>query len=182
MKYEVEQKFRVDDLSALLHMLQQRNLALGEPIEQVDRYFNHPSRDFAQTDEALRIRSVGDRNWMTFKGPKLAGATKTRRELEFPIADGHAAAEQMAELLQLLSFRPTAVVRKRRQGVHLEQAGRAFEILLDHVDQVGQFVEIETLAEQDELSAAQAALLALAGEFGLGQPERRSYLEMLLSR
>ena len=44
-----------------------------------------PCRDFAQTDEALRIRTVGDTSFVTYKGPKLDATTKTRRELELPL-------------------------------------------------------------------------------------------------
>ena len=78
--FEVEIKFRAADLEALGRRL----LSLGaEPIgtsEQEDLYLAHPSRDFASTDEALRLRRVGDMNRITYKGPKLGGPTKTREE------------------------------------------------------------------------------------------------------
>ena len=54
----------------------------GEPAEQVDTYFSHPARDFAATDEALRIRSIDQENFVTYKGPKLDATTKTRREID----------------------------------------------------------------------------------------------------
>lgn len=182
MNYEVEQKFPVANRASLLATLAARGLQLGEPIVQIDRYFNHPARDFAQTDEALRIRSVDTRNWVTYKGPKIDTTTKTRKELEFPLVDGSASSDALAEVLVALGFRPTATVRKQRQAAHLTYRAREFEVLLDEVDAVGLFVEIETIADERELPAAREALLALAGELGLGASERKSYLEMLLEQ
>src|SRR5262245_49585825 len=85
MNFEVEQKHRVDDPDALIQTLATRGAALGPAIEQADTYFAHPSRDFAKTDEALRIRMVAGDGVVTFKGPKLDATTKTRREIELPI-------------------------------------------------------------------------------------------------
>ncbi len=181
MNYEVEMKFPVADREALLKRLASYGLVWREPILQVDRYFNHPARDFGQTDEALRIRSVGDRNWMTYKGPKIDAETKTRRELEFPLVDGTTACEPLVETLLALGFRATAEVHKQRQSTHLTFQQREFEVLLDEVQGVGQFVEIETIATEAALPKAREALLGLAAELGLGTSERRSYLEMVLA-
>ena len=58
MRYEVEQKHRVEDVAALKAKLAEREVTLGPAVEQSDEYFAHPSRDFARTDEALRIDLV----------------------------------------------------------------------------------------------------------------------------
>ena len=71
--YEVELKFRVADLPAVEGRLAALGARFAAPVEQVDRYFAHPARDFAQTDEALRLRRVGDEIAITWKGPRLAG-------------------------------------------------------------------------------------------------------------
>ena len=58
--YEVELKFPVADASAMEQKLIGLAARFREPAEQTDRYFLHPCRDFARTDEALRLRRVGD--------------------------------------------------------------------------------------------------------------------------
>jgi adenylate cyclase class 2 len=180
LMYEVEQKFRVERLDETLARL----LALGAraetPIEQVDAYYRHPTRDFSRTDEALRIRRVGERNFVTYKGPKIDSATKTRREIELPLPPGAAGAAQFAELLTSLGFTPVAEVLKRRVPVHLSWQGREVEAALDDVAGVGVFVELETSADDAQLTPAKACLASLAAELGLGATERRSYLELLL--
>ena len=105
MAIEVEQKFRVDDLAALQRRLAELGARPGETQIQVDCYYAHPTRDFAATDEALRLRRIGPSNYITYKGPKLDETTKTRREIEIPLPAGGAAAAQAAELLEVLSFR-----------------------------------------------------------------------------
>lgn len=187
MKYEVEQKFHVDDLQAVENQLRERGATTKANLVQVDRYFQHPCRDFGQTDEALRIRHVESDggqsvNLVTYKGPKIDAETKTRRELEFPLQQGDSGAADMAELLQALGFEPVAVVRKQRQTLLLSWADTDVEAALDNVDQLGTFVEFELAAEDDTLESAKQRLLALAKELRLSDPERSSYLELLLAK
>src|SRR6187401_1493860 len=99
MRYEVEQKHRVDDPAALAQRLAERGVMAGPPVVQTDCYYAHPARDFAATDEALRIRSVGGESFVTYKGPKLDAATKTRREIELPLDQNDADGAQFGELL-----------------------------------------------------------------------------------
>ncbi len=115
MILEVEQKFFLDLPES--HWLAWRcSKSIGSrPIEQIDRYFNHPARDFGVTDEALRLRSVNGQNWITYKGPKLDQTTKTRRELELPLADGEEWPHEYGELLAALGFRAVREVHKTRR-------------------------------------------------------------------
>jgi adenylate cyclase class 2 len=180
MHLEVEQKHRVDDLAELKRLLVERGVSIAAPIAQSDQYFAHPARDFSQTDEALRIRTVGDRSYVTYKGPKLDATTKTRRELELPLAPGDADGSQFAELLAALGFSPVATVRKTREQFVWPHDGHEVDGALDTVDGVGTFVELELSAEDASLDAARRVIAAVAAELKLGPSERRSYLEMLL--
>ena len=182
MNYEVEQKHRAGDVSALEARLAVRGVAIEPPTVQSDRYFAHPSRDFAQTDEALRIRTAGGRSFVTYKGPKLDATTKTRRELEFPLHDNDIDGSQFAELLTALGFRPVATVRKSRRKFYISLTGHEVEGAIDDVDGVGTFVELELSADEAALDQTKQIIRELASELELGPTERRSYLEMLLMR
>ncbi|MDZ4817878.1 MAG: class IV adenylate cyclase [Planctomycetota bacterium] len=182
MPIEVELKFRVDELALVEQQVRLLGGTFGPPEVQSDLYLAHPQRDFAQTDEAFRIRQVGAANMVTYKGPKLDATTKTRREIEVPFASGDAAADQLRSLLEALSFRPVLQVRKQRRTAKLEYHAMEVEVVLDEVDQLGTYVELEVLCESDQAEPAKEAVLALASELGLKQPERRSYLELLLGR
>ncbi len=181
MWYEVENKFPVSDLAPVAQQLIALGAHFGETIEQVDHYFAHPTRDFARTDEALRIRRTGRDNRVTYKGPKLDRATKTRQELELPLASGEQLTPQYVQLLHALGFRSVAQVKKRRRCGRFTWNGWTVEATLDDVEQLGLFVELEIRARADTLQDAQANLVALATQLDLAAPERRSYLEMLLA-
>jgi adenylate cyclase class 2 len=181
MGFEIEIKFRVDDLSALARKLVARGLSPEPAVEHADAYLAHPARDFAQTGEAFRIRSEGTLNRITYKGPKLKGPTKTREEIEVEFAAGAEAREQLGRAFELLGFRPVAVVKKRREEYHVDFQGRTMTVSLDQAEGVGHFAEVETLAStESDLKEAQAAVLALAAELGLSEVEPRSYLRMFL--
>ncbi|MGD9636976.1 MAG: class IV adenylate cyclase [Pirellulales bacterium] len=179
MQFEVEQKHRVEDAATLEVRLAELGATWGEPLQQADEYFAHPARDFAATDEALRIRTVGDRSFVTYKGPKLDATTKTRRELELPLAASHA---EFAELLAALGFRPVMTVHKTRHPFELTHAGQTVHGAWDEIDGLGTFVELELAAHDATLAAAKQCIASLAAQLGLGPTERRSYLELLLAR
>jgi adenylate cyclase class 2 len=177
---EVEMKFPIVDADSLREQLQARGARLGETRTEEDRYFNAPDRDFAKTDEALRIRRIGNASYFTYKGPKRDKETKTRTEIELPIQPGDAAAEQAAALLIALGYRYVATIKKIRTVYHLTHAQFAVAICIDAVEGVGSFAELEILAAENQLEPARAAVLALAKQLSLSGSERRSYLEMWL--
>lgn len=180
MRYEVEQKHRVDDVAALVARLCESGVTLDPPVVQVDQYFAHPSRDYARTDEALRIRTAGGASFVTYKGPKLDAATKTRREIELPLDPADADGSQFGELLGALGFTPVSVVRKQRRTFVIVCNGCDVSGALDEVDGLGTFVELELAADDAGLDAARRTIARLADELALGPSERRSYLELLL--
>lgn len=182
MQYEVEQKHRVPDMRALLERLADRGVEIGPAREQADQYFAHPCRDFARTDEALRIRTVDRESFVTFKGPKIDTTTKTRHELELPLAASDVGGVKFAELLHALGFKPVLVVRKRRRSFEIASAGRTVEGVIDEVDGIGTFVELELMSDDAELEGTKRVISSLASELQLGPTERRSYLEMLLDK
>jgi adenylate cyclase, class 2 len=179
---EVEMKFPVKDFGVLTQRLNDLKAQLHETREDADTYFNAPGRDFAKTDEAVRIRRIGQANYVTYKGPKVDPHTKTRTEIEVPLAPGDKPATDFANLLQHLGFRPVATVKKQRRLYHLERDDFALEVSLDEVAGVGTYAELEIQAEENQLEAAKTVLLQTAHELGLETSERRSYLEMFLAR
>ncbi len=180
MNYEVENKFSVPDLEGMVVQLQALGAEIGDRVEQTDLYFAHPVRDFAQTDEALRIRRVGSSNCVTYKGPKIDKVTKTRKELEVELVEGQDHFEQYAQLLDVLGFRRVAEVSKKRQHGTCQFDGSEVGIALDDVQDVGTYLELEIVASPETMESARSTIVRLAEKLGLSNPERRSYLELLL--
>ncbi len=179
---EIEMKFPAPDFAVVVARLSELGAKPGATREEADHYFNAPHRDFAQTDEALRIRRIGSTNRVTFKGPRRPGPDKTRTEIEVPLGDGDEVFADFARLLESLGFRAVAVVTKRRAGYEMHRDGFDMEICLDDVAGVGRFVELEILASEESLEKARAVLQDVAHALKLRDSERRSYLEMLLQK
>lgn len=182
MGFEVELKFPVPDRDDLARRLAERGAKASEPLDHEDLYFAHPSRDFAATGEAFRIRGEGLANRITYKGSKRSdAATKTREEIELGFDPGPEARGDLRLVFERLGFRVVAAVRKRRESYELAEAGRLLTVVIDDVESLGTFAEVEALvADEADLAAGQGAVLALAEALGLGQPEPRSYLRMVL--
>ncbi len=181
MTYEVEQKYHLQDLESFEKALEEC-AAVEEAIEHhADTYYNHPCRDFAATNEAFRIRRIGDVPMITYKGPKLPGTVKARREMEWRLDPGDQDGTQTAELLEHLGFKEVATVRKTRRPFSARDATGPFGVVIDEVQGLGFFVEVEVMVEnQEDVEQARAKIEMIAGQLGLQQPESRSYLRMVL--
>jgi adenylate cyclase class 2 len=177
---EVEVRYRTADRAAVIDRLVKSGAELAQDRTDVDLYLNPPGRDLKSTDEAFRIRRVGESNCLTYKGPKRDAETKTRLEIEVALAEGEAAAADTERMLLALGFTPVVTVRKKRQVYRFTRGGFDMEACFDDVELVGPFVELEILAPEERYDAAKAVLLATAAELGLTEKEHRSYLGMVL--
>jgi adenylate cyclase class 2 len=175
--YEVEMKVRADH-----DRVRTRLAELGaDPegtVRQVDTYYDHPVREFAETDEALRIRreTGGDgedgETRVTYKGPLVEAESKTRAELETTVADG----EIFADILESVGFEPAATVEKTRERFRYGE----YTVTLDTVSGLGEFLEVETEAEVVEPAREGAIELLERLGFEADEGIRRSYLGLLL--
>ncbi len=179
--HEVECKFEIVDRHLLLATLQDLNAQDVGTEQQRDEYWAHPNRDFAASDEALRTRHVGDRLMVTYKGPKLPGTVKSRREIELEFAPNTPPTE-IHEMWLALGFKAVATIHKHRQKFKIAFDERNFEIAIDEVTGVGQFVEVETVVPQQDSKGAIAAIEQLCQRINLVNPIRDSYLALWLGR
>ncbi|MGL6193847.1 MAG: class IV adenylate cyclase [Thermoguttaceae bacterium] len=214
--YEVEMKFSLPEVEAFLKSLENLGAKFVETVEETDQFYQHPVRDFAVTDEGLRIRTkkilqqtkicenlderVGNDYsetkeqdelacCITYKGPKIDIETKTRKEIEIPIASDQDTAQKWNEILLALGFTQSGKVFKVRKTFKLDTADRNYEITLDYLPDLantqnscsGYFTEIETQADQAELDSARAAILELAKKLPVAENIRKGYLELLFS-
>ncbi len=180
MNYEVEVKFPLENAAKLIARLEELAVSWTESVQETDIYFQHPCRNFAATDEALRIRRTDSRAYLTYKGPKIDSSTKTRTELEVELDVRPEILKKWQAILEQLGFRPVAEVRKNRQRGILVWGGWTVQVSVDRVEGLGSFLELEVVVPQEKLDIARESVLTLCQALGLGLSERRSYLELLL--
>ncbi len=178
---EVEQKYRNADRAATVATLLDWGATLAQDRTDVDLYFQAPDRDLKETGEAFRLRRIGAKNYLTYKGPKRDAETKTRPEIEVALADGEETAVDAERMLLALGYTPVTTVRKKRRVYTFTRDGFDVEACFDTLEGVGDFVELEIIADESQYEAAKAVLLAAAEELGLTDKETRSYLGLVIA-
>lgn len=165
---EIEIKCYCDDDGKVKNILKEIGAQFIENRNESDVYFNHPARNFGDTDEALRLRTVNSKCRITYKGPKVSKTTKARIEHETEAGDF----ESMKNILLSLGFSESGSIEKMRDVFTYNET----EISIDYVTGLGTFVEIEKIGElKDEI---ENELFEIAARLGLTKFERRSYLEL----
>jgi len=172
---EIELKAAVPALEPIRNRLIEQKAEFTGKVHEHDIYYNAPHRDFGVTDEALRVRYTNSHAVVTYKGAKIRKAgLKAREELNNAVESG----EVFEQMLERLGFVKTAEVNKWRENYRFGGAS----ISLDSVEELGTFVEIEVIADNDS-SDATTVIEAIAKEIGVtGEPILASYLELLVSK
>lgn len=162
---EIEVKYRVDDLEALMLALKSAGIQLSEPIFQDDQAYAPIGWRFGDSKlgvSFLRLRTTGGRHYFTLKQP--AENEQACLEYETEVADRAA----MHRAAMLMGFQPTVRITKTRRVATIED----LSLCADDVEGVGGFLEIERLAPDHADSQTVQAELAVFAE-SLGIPAAR---------
>ncbi len=174
---EIEAKYLIakpDEIDEIERILEGKGFRHKQTIEEIDIYYNHPCRDFAETDEALRLRTriTGNNEttyYLTYKGPRtIVGAVKSREEYEVTISD----IEVMKTILAELGFKEVGTVMKTRM-IYVNDGG--CEVLIDKLINTGDYyleVECSNSVINNIYVALQDYLV----------PTRKTYLEIVLEK
>jgi adenylate cyclase class 2 len=134
---EIEVKYRVDDLEALVAALKAQGIELSDPVFQDDQAYAPASWQFGDSKlgiSFLRLRTVGGRHYFTLKKP---GANA-----------------QACPTVRIAKTRSTATIGNR-------------SLCVDDLEGVGGFIEVEQLApDHADEHAIQAELVALIDSLG----------------
>ena len=183
MSFEVEQKFRTAGHAEVAARLAAMGAEAGPRVEHEDAYLNHPRATSPRRTRRFRLRRVGDANAITYKGPKHAGPTKTREEIEIPFAEGPEALGQMRRVFEALGFRDR---RRRPQDADAlrltHEAGRSRSCSTSPRGSGRSSRSRRSPTSEADLPEAQRAVMSLAAALGLTEVEPRSYLRMALER
>jgi len=179
---EVEFKVQVpkDEFAKAMTKLIFDNVFQKEKISMEDLYFQHPCKNFKKTDEALRVRQIGDKILIAYKGPKLTKKAKTREELEIRVV---AEFSSVKAFFEKLGFAPILTVKKERTTFVTSQG---IKVSFDVVDELGTFIELETeIPDKDKISYHEQQMMSFLKDYlnvKKGKLVRKSYLELLLEK
>ena len=174
---EIELKAWIDDPESISRVLDGFARPEGA-YDKLDEYWR-PAADPDRLGSGVRLRSAagGANNAVVnFKRKEVRGAIEVNDEREFAVSD----AAVCRELFERLGLEPW--IRKRKTGRAWTWEGITAEI--SRVEGLGDFVELEILADGDApetVAAARARLLALLARLGVPESalEPRYYTAML---
>ena len=165
-----------------------QNFYFVQMLEESDHYFNAPDRNFAESDEALRIREqrsgLSEQTMLTYKGAKVDPLSNTRVEIETKISN----AADMQRILNSLGYKSVLTVEKKRREFRGTAESSLVNISLDQLAGLGSFIEIVNCAESDisqkDGESCRDRLLSLLDLLGIPRANltRKSYLELLIER
>jgi adenylate cyclase class 2 len=166
---EIETKFRVAERGRLEAHLAALGARAGAPESESNVLFDDAAQSLRARGCALRVREVGGRGLLTFKGPaEVAAGVKSRVEWESAVASPVA----VAGVLASLGYRPWFRYEKRRATWTFADPERPL-VVVDETP-LGLFAEIE---------GADAAVRALAAELGVAEADfiAESYVALWLA-
>ena len=127
---EIELKYRVEDLEALVLALKSRGIELSEPVFQDDQAYAPAGWQFGDSKRGvsfLRLRTVQGRHYFTLKQP--ADNAQDCLEYETQVADRQA----MHHAALHMGYRPTVRIAKTRRMATVGGCS----LCIDEVDGIG---------------------------------------------
>lgn len=162
---EIEVKARVADFEPIIKKLESLGCPLGQAIIQEDKVFLKNGVDFGNLDRGgnvLRIRRQGSKNVFTLKVKGEVEMDSIERETEISNP------EKLEEILKYLDYYEVVQIKKSRRKCNYQN----LEICLDEVDVLGNFIEVEELAEEGDGEKIQNKLFDFLMTLGIKQEDR----------
>ena len=171
---EIEIQVRIENVEKLLCFLEHHASNKMQRCE-IDQYYTPAHKDFTKqrpVTEWLRLRNADNAFFMNYKKIYYDnnGHSHFRDEFETKISDLDAA----KKIVEALGFRPLVKVDKLRKIYNYND----YEIAIDSVKGLGEFVEIEYKGNETPQSEAEnitAGMIQFLQEIGCGKI-KRNYL------
>ena len=181
VKLPLRRQEKTEETGRIAEVLCSMGFRKAARFRQRDTYFDNEAGEIRGGGKALRIRETEDlmkgvvTAELNFKGPRMDQVSMTRQELETEVGQ----AETGRRILAALGFSPVLpeVVKERT-----EYRRKEITAALDRVEGLGDFLELEILADEEtENGKVLQKLEELLGELGyqMGDTVTRSYLSML---
>jgi len=139
---EIEVKARIKDINKVVAALQNKGCYFEKEIEQIDKIFLHKSLDYSKVGPGVpvaRIRSSRGKHIFTVKIPVKNRLDKFESETELDNPG------QMLEALKLMDFFEVMTIKKKRLKTKLS----GDEVCIDQVENLGNFIEMERLTDDN---------------------------------
>jgi adenylate cyclase class 2 len=171
---EVEIKYAIQDIEALITVLKSRDIELGEPAYQDDQAYAPQGWQFGDSKlgvSFVRLRTVDGRHYFALKQPTINA--QSCLEYESEVADRQA----MHQAILQMGFYATVRVAKTRRTASLGDV----TLCVDQLEGVGTFLEVERLVPAGvPAEAVQVELAAHVADLGIVAERTRETYDSLV--
>jgi len=157
-KMEIEIKAKFTDKEKIKIKLAELGAEKEKEKHQIDEYYNHPSKDTKQTNEYIRLRYKHGGEQGIF-AHHINISDGVNKEFEVKIDD----VDTFKQILKNFDFPLLGTIDKKRETFKVND----FTITIDEVKNIGNFIEIETFGEEDEIEAKKTKCLELLETLGI---------------
>ena len=151
-RIEVEAKYFIKENKEFLKLIESNNFEKGNKIYEEDIYFTDIDSNYIKNRTCLRIRK-NDKNLieLTFKGKSIVNK-ETYIKKENNISVNEKDIDELIGILNDLGYYIYVVVKKDRITYTKKQNNLVYNIMIDNISNVGNFVEFEILCEDETKS------------------------------
>ena len=173
---EIEIRAKIDNPKKITNLLKKdKNVIFVSEKAEKDIYFKHST----DTDRklVLRIRRTESGDMLTFKA-KSKGDDTAWPDVDLPLND----AKSLEKILRGSDYEEVVTITKKRSTYKTKK--EKFEINVDHIQELGWFVEIEGRGAQKERKRVEQSLNGTLALLGIDQKDivRQGYVPLALAK
>ncbi|MEG2250238.1 MAG: HAD-IA family hydrolase [Bacilli bacterium] len=148
-RIEIEQKFYLESGEKFIEIIDANKFVLKENNTEVDEYFTDINSLYIKNRTCLRIRKTNDEIMeLTFKGKSLEFNNfyaKTENNVDINISEY----ESLVSMLKSIGYLSYTIVDKKRYTYSKTIDDIEYNIMIDNIKGVGDFVEFEILSNDE---------------------------------
>jgi predicted adenylyl cyclase CyaB len=141
IKEEIEMKAVLQNPNELRRSLRKNRARMVGKYKEINMAFDFPDSRLERNQNLLRLRRIGKRTIMTFKGRTKDGRAKVRDEFETDVMHFKA----VLSILKGIGLVETFKLEKIREEYRLGKS----TVVIDRLPKLGYFCEIETDSERE---------------------------------
>ena len=178
---ELEKGFVLNDNHLIKEEAIEKGFKLAHEVEETDTYFTDKDKEFVRTRTCLRIRRI-DSNYMelTYKA-KSSQDTERYGKKEVNIQIKPTDYEDLVTLLSGLGYIKYVEFTKYRKVYSKKDNNVEYNIMLDNIKGIGDFVEFEIITHEDVSNSEREKKLAyFIDEFNMtnGLEKKKPYRDI----
>ena len=147
-RIELEKGYYLDDkYKEILNKLKEEKFEFSNELVEEDTYFTDINLNFIENKTCLRIRKTNNTNVeLTYK-PKTTKHTENYGKKETNVNISRGDYEDIKYILKELGYVEYVSFKKHREIYSKSKNDFEYNIMIDHIENIGDFIEIEILAQ-----------------------------------